>query len=358
LPIGNDHEGLAASLLILDLEISLQLTQQGATHMRRKMVWTVMATALCCAWPHSWAQDSALSGKQIRLVAPFSPGGGVDSLARGLADGLQRNTGLSVTVENKPGAGGNIAANYVAKSNNPNTLYLLVNSVNHYANPIMVKNSGYDPYKDFAPVAYLSSFPYIFVVPGDSKFNHLKEMTAQMRAQPGSVSWAFGGNGTLGHFLGVAMERAEKIKGTPVSYRGGPDLLTALGGKQVDMAVMSVQSSLPLIAQGRLKAFAVSGDTRNKTLPQIPAAHEVIANYPSIVGFVALYAPVNTPARQLEQLMREVNKVMTSEDYTKRLDKDGSTAKTFATPVEAKDFFDKEGPKWEALTVEAGLRVE
>jgi tripartite-type tricarboxylate transporter receptor subunit TctC len=104
--------------------------------------------------------------------------------------------------------------------------------------------------------------------------------------------------------------------------------------------------------------LAVSGDTRNKTLPQVPAANEVIANYPSIVGFVALYAPAHTPARQLEQLIREVNKVVTSEEYTKRLDKDGSTAKTFANASEAKDFFDKEGPKWEALTVEAGLKVE
>ncbi|PUE30343.1 hypothetical protein B9Z39_02180 [Limnohabitans sp. JirII-29] len=333
------------------------MTNNQGSPTRRLMVWACALSGLCAAWPAANAQDNPLSGKQIRLVAPFSPGGGVDTLARGLADGLQRNTGLSVTVENKPGAGGNIAANYVAKSSG-NTLYLLVNSVNHYANPIMVKNSGYDPYKDFAPVAYLSSFPYIFVTPGDSKFTQLKEVTAQLRNQPGSVSWAFGGNGTLGHFLGVAMERAEKIKGTPVSYRGGPDLLTALGGKQVDMAIMSVQSSLPLIAQGRLKALAVSGDTRNKTLPQVPAANEVIANYPSIVGFVALYAPAHTPARQLEQLIREVNKVVTSEEYTKRLDKDGSTAKTFANASEAKDFFDKEGPKWEALTVEAGLKVE
>ena len=93
-------------------------------------------------------------------------------------------------------------------------------------------------------------------------------------------------------------------------------------------------------------------------MPQIPAANEVIANYPSIIGFVALFAPINTPIRQVEQLIREVNKVVTSDEYTKRLDKDGSMAKTFNSPTEAKDFFDKEGPKWEALTVEAGLKVE
>lgn len=355
--MGRDHHVTTAMVFFVE-ETLLHIPKNNQALKRRVVVAVLAAAGWSSMTSFGWAQDTALAGKQIRLVAPFSPGGGVDSLARGLADGLQRNTGLSVTVENKPGAGGNIAANYVAKSNNANTLYLLVNSVNHYANPVMVKSSGYDPYKDFAPVAYLSSFPYIFVVPGDSKFTSIKELTAQLRAQPGSVSWAFGGNGTLGHFLGVAMERAEKIKGTPVSYRGGPDLLTALGGKQVDMAIMSVQSSLPLIGQGRLKALTVSGDARNKTLPQIPAAPEVIANYPSIVGFVALYAPVGTPAKQLEQLMREVNKVMASDDYIKRLDKDGSTAKTFSSAAEAKDFFDKEGPKWEALTVEAGLKVE
>ncbi len=142
MPIGGDLKVTKHVPFGFCLETVLQIKKYSVVSKRRCVVLTLAASSLSSLFANSWAQDSPLSGKQIRLVAPFSPGGGVDSLARGLADGLQRNMGLSVTVENKPGAGGNIAANYVAKSNNANTLYLLVNSVNHYANPVMVKNSG------------------------------------------------------------------------------------------------------------------------------------------------------------------------------------------------------------------------
>jgi tripartite-type tricarboxylate transporter receptor subunit TctC len=235
---------------------------------------------------------------------------------------------------------------------------LLVTSVNHYANPIMMKSAGYDAYKDFVPVGYLSTFPYAFIVPGESKYNTLPEFLAAARAAPGTLSWAFGGNGTLGHFLGVAMEQSAKVKGVPLSYRGGPDLLTALAGKQIDMAIMSVQSSTPLVRQGRLKSLAVAGAVRNKVTPDVPSVKEVLPQYPSIDGFVALMAPSNTPPAVLAQIHAEMNKVLVSDEFKKRLDSDGSTAKTFPTVDALKAFFEKEGPEWEALTRSAGLKPE
>ncbi|RYG09482.1 MAG: tripartite tricarboxylate transporter substrate binding protein [Burkholderiales bacterium] len=303
------------------------------------------------------AQEAALTGKKVRLVVPFSPGGGVDGLARALAEGLSRQAGVSVIVDNKPGAGGNIAASYVAKTQN-DTLNLLVTSVNHYANKVLFRSPGYEPYKDFTPIGYLSTFPYAFVVPGDSRFNTMAEVIAEARAKPGTVSWGFGGNGSLGHFLGVAMEQAENVKGNPIAYRGGPDLLTALGGKQVDMVVMTVQSSTPLVRQGRLKALAVAGAQRNKVLPNVPSINETIPNYPPLQGYVALMAPVDTPEPVLAAVHRELNKLLVSDDYKKRLDQDGSTAILFPTVAATKAFFDKDGPQWEALTAKTGLKVE
>jgi tripartite-type tricarboxylate transporter receptor subunit TctC len=307
------------------------------------------------------AQDAKpLANKKIRLVVPFSPGGGVDGLARAVAESLTRNAGATVIVENKPGAGGNIAAVQVAKSQTTATgeLQLLVTSVNHYANPVMVKNSGYDAYKDFVPVAYLCTFPYAFIVPGESKFNTLPEFLAAAKNAPGTLSWAFGGNGSLGHFLGVAMEQSAKVKGVPVAYKGGPDLLSALASKQVDMAIMSVQSSTPLVKQGRLKSLAVAGHVRNKVTPEVPAVNEAIPSYPNIVGFVAMYAPANTPPALLSQLHLEMNKVLVSEEYKKRLDSDGSTASIFPNLEALRAFFEKDGQQWEALTRSAGLKVE
>ena len=238
-----------------------------------------------------------LTNKKFRLVVPFSPGGGVDGLARAVAENLTRNAGAAVIVENKPGAGGNIAAVQVAKSPVSATgeLQLLVTSVNHYANPVMVRNSGYDAYKDFVPVAYLCTFPYAFIVPGESKYNTLTEYLAAARTSPNTLSWAFGGNGSLGHFLGVAMEQSAKIKGVPVAYKGGPDLLAALASK---------------------------------------------------------------PPALLAQLHAEMNKVLVSDEYKKRLDSDGSTASIFPNLEALKVFFEKDGQQWEALTRSTGLKVE
>jgi tripartite-type tricarboxylate transporter receptor subunit TctC len=277
-----------------------------------------------------------------------------------VAENLTRNAGAAVIVENKPGAGGNIAASQVAKSQvtSSGELQLLVTSVNHYANPVMVRNSGYDAYKDFVPVAYLCTFPYAFIVPGDSKYNTLPEFLAASRTSPSTLSWAFGGNGSLGHFLGVAMEQSAKVKGIPVAYKGGPDLLAALASKQVDMAIMSVQSSTPLVKQGRLKSLAVAGHVRNKVTPDVPGVNEVLPSYPNIVGFVALYAPANTPPALLAQLHAEMNKVLVSDEYKKRLDSDGSTASIFPNLEALKVFFEKDGQQWEALTRSTGLKVE
>ena len=314
------------------------------------------------------AQDpNTLVGKKIKLVVPFSPGGSVDGLARTIAEGLQRSSGAQVMVENKPGAGGNIAANQVAKSGGSSsgnsggsgdTISLLINSVNHYVNPVLVRNSGYDAFKDFAPVAHLGTMPYVFVAPPMSKIESLRDFAAQARAEPGKLSWGFGGNGTLGHFLGIALEEAAKVKGNPVAYRGGPELLTALGGNHIDMVVMTVQSAAPLIKQGRIKALAIAGAQRNKVLPQLPAATEQIEQYQPLNGYAFMLAPAGTPEALLVQLQREMNLVLRSEAFARRLDADGAVVQFFATPTEAKIYFDKDGAAWEALTRKAGLKVE
>jgi tripartite-type tricarboxylate transporter receptor subunit TctC len=221
-----------------------------------------------------------------------------------------------------------------------------------------VKNSGYDAFKDFAPVAHLGSMPYVFVVPPDSRIESLKDLVAQARADPGKLSWGFGGNGTLGHFLGIALEESTGMKGNPVAYRGGPDLLTALGGKHIDMVIMTVQSAAPLVKQGRLKAIAMSGSERNKVLPNIPTALEQVPGYPRLNGYVLMLAPVGTPEPQLALIQRETGRVLKSEAFLQRLAGDGALVQTFASPAEAKAYFDADGAAWEALTRKAGIKVE
>ena len=334
-------------------------TVRGVAGLQRMMAKVCLLGAVAVLAAHSaMAQDAgALAGKKLRFVVPFSPGGSVDGLARTVADGLQKTGGASVIVENRPGAGGNIAANMVAKSSG-DTTHLLVTSINFYVNPVIVRNSGYDAFKDFAPIAHLGSMPYVFVVPPDSSIGSLKDVVAQARANPGKLSWGFGGNGTLGHFLGMALEDASGMKGNPVAYRGGPDLLTALGGKHIDMVIMTVQSAAPLVKQGRLKAIAMSEPERNKVLPNIPTAHEQVPGYPRLNGYVFMLAAAGTPEPLLAAIQRETNRVLRSEAFVQRMSGDGASVREFASPAEAKAFFDADGVAWEALTRKAGLKVE
>lgn len=320
--------------------------------MRLLLAATIFAPTLASA------QGAApLATKKLKLVVPFSPGGSVDGLARTVADTLQKTSGASVIVENKPGAGGNIAANQVAASSG-DTTSLLITSINHYVNPVIVRNSGYDPYRDFVPVAHLGTMPYSFVVPPDSRIGSLADFVTQAKAEPGKLSWGFGGNGTLGHFLGIALEEAAAVKGNPIAYRGGPDLLTALGGKHIDMVIMTVQSAAPLIRQGRLKALAVSGAQRNKVLPQVPTVAEQVAGYPALNGYVFMLAPANTAETLVEQVHRAINTALRSDAFKQRLDADGGTLQMFASAAEAKSYFETDGRAWEALTRRAGLKVE
>lgn len=321
-------------------------------------IGTLLAIAAAIALPPADAQESGLlSGRKLKLVVPFSPGGSVDGLARTVADGLQKTGGAAVIVENRPGAGGNIAANLVAKSTG-DTTNLLVTSINFYVNPVIVRNSGYDAFKDFAPIAHLGSMPYVFVVPPDSGIGSLKDVVAQARANPGKLSWGFGGNGTLGHFLGMALEDASGMKGNPVAYRGGPDLLTALGGKHIDMVIMTVQSAAPLVKQGRLKAIAMSEPERNKVLPNVPTAHEQVPGYPRLSGYVFMLAAAGTPEPLVAAIQRETNRVLRSDAFLQRMSGDGASVREFSSPAEAKAYFDADGVTWEALTRKAGLKVE
>jgi tripartite-type tricarboxylate transporter receptor subunit TctC len=303
------------------------------------------------------AQENALVGKQIRIVAGFSPGGSVDALARTLADALQKSSGASVIVENKPGAGGNIAAKYVASSTG-DTINLLLTSTNHYANKELFREPGYDAYRDFVALNHLSNSPHVFIVPVESSLKSLTEFVARGRADSGKLSWAFGGNGTPAQFMGMSMEKTAKFKGIPVAYRGGPDLLTAVVGKQVDLAIMTLQTALPFIQQGKVRAIAISGATRNKLLPELATAEEQIPGYPRLDGFTVLMAASKIPGPILTQLQREIYKAQATDAFQQRLDLGGSSFLKFASVAESKAHFDKDGPRWEALVREAGLKVE
>ncbi|MES2183090.1 MAG: tripartite tricarboxylate transporter substrate binding protein [Pseudomonadota bacterium] len=295
--------------------------------------------------------------RPVRVVVPFSAGGTVDVAARSIATALQKKIGSSVVVDNKPGAGGNIAASTVAHAPASQPM-LLVTMVNHFVNPVIFKDPGYDPAKDFVPIMQLGTSPYVFVVAGNSRFNSLKDVAAYAREKPGQMAWGFGGIGSPGQFFGIEFARAAKVETNPISYRGGPDLLAAIGGGQIDMVVMSAETSLPLIRDGRLKALAATGESRNTAMPKVPTATEEIPGYEPLTGYTMLLASTTIPRDKLVQLHKDVVEVVMSPEYQESLKRAGATVTTTGSLEESRVFFQKEGDRWQAIAKASGLQVQ
>jgi tripartite-type tricarboxylate transporter receptor subunit TctC len=304
------------------------------------------------------AQPAApMFDRPLSVVVPFSAGGTVDGTARSVATALQKKTGQSVVVVNKPGAGGNIAASTVAHAPAGQPM-LLVTMVNHFVNPVIFKDPGYDVAKDFVPIMQLGTSPYVFVVAGNSRFNSLKDLAAYAREKPGQLAWGFGGVGSPGQFFGIEFARAAKVETNPISYRGGPDLLAAIGGGQVDMVVMSAETSLPLIRSGRLKALAATGESRNSAMPDVPTATEQIAGYEPLTGYTMLLASTTIPRDKLVQLHKEIVELVTTADYQEVLKRSGATVTPTKSLEESQAFFDKEGIRWRTIAKSSGLQVQ
>ncbi|WP_066633444.1 Bug family tripartite tricarboxylate transporter substrate binding protein [Bordetella sp. H567] len=315
------------------------------------------ASALAWGAPAAAQSSAPLFDYPVHIAVPFSAGGTVDVAARVIAQGLQKRINQSVVVENKPGAGGNIAAVYVAHAPASQPT-LLVTMVNHFVNPVIFKDPGYDPDKDFVPILQLGTSPYVFVVPGNSRFKSLSDVAAYAKANPGKLAWGFGGIGSPGHFFGIEFARAAQVQTNPISYRGGPDLLTAVGGGQVDMVVMSAETSLPLIREGKLKALASTGERRNAALPDVPTASEQIAGYAPLTGYTIMLAAPTIPRDKLMRLHDAVVDVVKSPEYQASLQRVGATVTTTATLEESRAFFQQEGGRWRAIATESGLQIQ
>jgi tripartite-type tricarboxylate transporter receptor subunit TctC len=316
-----------------------------------------MAAAMAHATTANAQSAEPLFDRPIRIAVPFSAGGTVDVAARVIATGLQKELNQSVVVENKPGAGGNIAAVYVAHAP-ASSPTLLVTMVNHFVNPVIFKDPGYDPDKDFVPILQLGTSPYVFVVPAKSPFKSLHDVAAYAKENPGKLAWGFGGIGSPGHFFGIEFARAAQVRTNPISYRGGPDLLTAVAGGQVDMVVMSTETSLPLIRDGKLKAIAATGEKRNAALPDVPTATEEIPSYEPLTGYTIMLAAPTIPRDKLVKLHKAVVDVVESPEYQKSLARVGATVTPTATLEESRAFFQQEGGRWRAIAKSSGLQIQ
>lgn len=302
------------------------------------------------------AQPQAYPNKPISLVVPQTAGGTNDIVARLIAPAFGEAIGASVVVENKPGAGGNIGTQGVARSAKDGyTLLLTINSA-QAINPALYKNPGFDPINDFVPLYYIGATPYVLVSPPGSPYKTLADVVSAAKKKPGELSYASAGNGTISHLLGAMLNTSAGIEMQHIPYKGvAPAINDVLGG-QVPLAFASLPSALNYIKAGKLQAIAISSAKRSSAAPEIPTIAET---YPECVGevWVAIFAPMGVNTDVIKKAQAAMDKVMARPDVREKLVAQGldlNPVPTAKLPALLKD----ELAKWVKIVKASGAQLD
>jgi tripartite-type tricarboxylate transporter receptor subunit TctC len=284
------------------------LEQMAAACSRRSALAALAAGAWGATAPTAWAQG-AWPARPVKIIVPFPPGVGVDVAVRIIAPKLGERLGQSFFVENKPGAGANIGIEQAARSGGDG--YTLLGTASNFtANPSLYSKVNYDPLRDFVPVAGLIRTPSVLVVAADSPVRTVDALLAQIRAKPGGLNYASGGSGSLAHFAGELFRTAMGVEAVHVPYKGAPDIINSLMGKQTEYSFPVLVSALPHIKSGRLRALAVTSRQRSTHLPDVPTMYEATRAGFEIESENGLVAPAGTPADIVNRLSAEIGRVL------------------------------------------------
>ncbi len=266
----------------------------------------------CCIATFVVASASAQSypNKPVKLLVGFPAGGGLDVLARIVGQRVSEQWGQPIIVENKPGAGSNIAGDAAAKSAPDGYTLLHTNIALMSINPALYSKMSFSPMKDLTPVIQLVNLPLAVMVRADSPFNSMKDLVDYARANPGKLNFGSGGNGGVPHLALELLNSSYALKITHVPYKGSADAVKDLLGGAVDVMCDAISVGLSQIKAGKLKALAVTTDTRHPALPDTPTTTE--AGYPNfqVTGWQGWVAPAGTPRAVIERVNSEANKAM------------------------------------------------
>lgn len=313
-------------------------------------------TAVLCSLALTAVAQDKFPSKPITVVVPQAAGGANDAIARVVAQKLGEQLGQSVIVENRPGAGGTLATGATARARNDGYTLLLTADSAHVIGPALYKNPGFDPVKDFTPVAPIATAGYVLVAHPSFPANTVAEMVALAKASPGKYSIASAGNGTLNHLIGEMLQKAAGIQLQHIPYKGSAAAATDVVGGQVPLSVQSLPSSIAFIKAGKLKVLGVVNEKRVSALPDAPTIGETIKGFGQAPWY-ALFAPAGTPAPIVAQLQAEVARALEHKDVVDKLATVGcepfkGTAAQLAALVQA------DLPKWSRVVKDTGATVD
>jgi len=318
------------------------------------IVTLMMAVAMVAPAPAA-AQD--YPSRPITLVVPYAAGGGNDVMARTVADKMSRSLGHQIVIDNRPGAGGNIATRQVAKAA-PDGYTLVIGGTGTLAvNPTLYANAGYDPRKDFAPVGLIGESALIVLVHPSLPARSIAELIALAKREPGKLNYASAGVGSGIHLGWILFELMADVKLTHVPYRGTGPALTDLLGGHVAMYMSSLPSAIGLVREGKVRALAVTSAKRSPAFPDVPTVAEATLPGFQVVLQYGIVAPAGTPAPIIAKLNAALREALAAPDTIERMAKDGTEPRP-TTPEEYAATIDREETKWSAVVKKAGVKAE
>ena len=297
----------------------------------------------------------AFPEKPVRLVVPFAPGGGTDLIARTLGQGMAKDLGQPIVVENKPGGGTIIGTDLVAKSPADGHT-VLVATFAHAVNPSMQASLPYAPDKAFAPVILVGRSPNVLVVRSDSPYRSVKDVIAAAKQSPGKLTYASFGSGTSAHLAGELFTNLARINMVHVPYKGsGPAMTDVLGG-QVDMIFGTAAGVAGHVSQGKLRALGVTSPEPSSALKGVPAIAESVPGY-EVESWYGLYVPAGTPPDRISRLHAAAKAAAQADEFRKRVEPEG-LAISAGAPAELDTYVRGEEARWRRVVKENNIKSD
>ena len=306
----------------------------------------VASAAFAQAWPT----------KPIRFIVPYPPGGTSDILARTIGEKLGTALGQTIVVENKPGANGNVGADYVAKASPDGYTFLLADIGAIAISPSVYPSLPFDPVKNFTPVTMVAYSPHILVVHPSVPAKSVAELVALAKSKPGKLNYAASSTGSAPHLAGVEFAQRAKIDWNYIPYKGGAQAITDVVGGQADLLFNGMLATYPNVKGGKLRILAVSSANRLASIPDVPTVAE--SGFPGFEtgSWQGILAPPGTPSEIVAKLGSEVQKILATPEMKERLAGQGAEVRV-TTPAELGTFIARERDRWAKVVKESGVKA-
>jgi tripartite-type tricarboxylate transporter receptor subunit TctC len=292
--------------------------------------------------------------KPVRLIIPFAPGGGTDVLARFISAKLSENLGASVVIENRGGAGGTLGTEIAARAA-PDGYTILFASASHTFNPSLYSKLGYDSIRDFTPITLVAMVPQLLVVHPSLPVKNVKELVSLARSRPGEIFYGSGGSGSSVHLAAALFVTLARVDMTHVPYKGGGPAMIGVMAGEASVMFPTMQSVMPHVKSGRLRALAISTAARSPAVPDVPTIAESGLPGYDATGWYGMLAPAGTPQAVIARLHGETVKLLAVPEFRERLAVEGAVA-VGNTPAEFDRFIRDETAKWAKII--RGLKIK